>query len=73
MSEFISAFDLLEGDVDGKGLKQLQDRLFEMKKSLKSVIDSGLDPETFAKAKRVLDACSSAEDVVVLLHKKVGE
>ena len=71
MSERLSAFDLLEGDHSGAGLRRLQDALFELKMSVKRAVDAGLSSEDFSVAQRVLRAVETAEDAVLRLHDKI--
>lgn len=71
MSEKCSAFDLLEGDHNGTGLRRLQEALFAMKTSLRSAMDAGLPADSFSVAQRVLLAVETAEETVPRLHDKM--
>ncbi len=71
MSQTQSAFDLLEGDVNGYGLKKIKESLFTVKSQVKRSMDAGLDPETFAIAKRVAASVDVADTVVDKLYKKM--
>ncbi|MBQ7457158.1 MAG: hypothetical protein IJS54_06110 [Desulfovibrio sp.] len=64
----ISAFDLLEDDLSGQGLKKLQERLVDMRTNLRRCMDKGLDPDDFSVAKRLLAAVEAAESVLLQLR-----
>ncbi len=71
MSERLSAFDLLEGDVNGHGLRTLKEALLTMKMSVKRKMDAGLGPEEFAAAKRVLASIDAAEETLTTLYERM--
>lgn len=43
--QFISLFDVVEGDPNNKKLQTIQNEFIEMKSSLKTVMDAGLPPD----------------------------
>ena len=71
MSQMQSAFELLDGDVNGYGLKKIREALFVLRSNVKRAMDSGLDSESFAKAQRVYASVEAAETTVDKLHKKM--
>ncbi|MBQ7607723.1 MAG: hypothetical protein IJU76_07095 [Desulfovibrionaceae bacterium] len=71
MNQTQSAFDLLDGDVNGYGLKTLREALFTLKADVKRAMDAGLDAEQFDQAKRVFASVTAAETAVENLYKKM--
>lgn len=71
MNETLSAFDLLENDFQGQGLKKIQDALLTMKQKIRTAMDQGLSQEDFAKAKTIDEAIGLCEETVVRLHEKM--
>ncbi|MBO5490353.1 MAG: hypothetical protein J6N67_05380 [Desulfovibrio sp.] len=72
MSERLSAFDLLEGDHNGAGLRRLQEALLALKTSVRQAMDAGLSAEDFSVAQRVLLAVETAEEAAPRLHDKMA-
>ncbi|MBO4300973.1 MAG: hypothetical protein J5861_05145 [Desulfovibrio sp.] len=72
MSESFSAFDLLQDDHSGAGLRRLQEALFEQKTRLRAVMDAGLSAEEFSRAQRALLAVETAEEAAPRLHDKMA-
>ncbi|MCR4666686.1 MAG: hypothetical protein K5657_05260 [Desulfovibrio sp.] len=72
MNETLSAFDLLEGDHNGSGLRRLQEELYTMKEPIRHAMDAGLSTDDFSVAQRVLQAVQNAEEAVVRLHDKIS-
>ena len=71
MTERLSAFDLLENDHSGAGLRRLQDELFTMKTKVRTAMDRGLSSEDFACAQRVLLSVETAAEAAEQLHDKM--
>lgn len=71
MSEPLSAFDLLENDYNGAGLRQIQEALVALKLDIKGRMDRGLAADEFPVAQRALLAVETAEETVVQLHDKM--
>ncbi|MCR5814021.1 MAG: hypothetical protein K6G15_05980 [Desulfovibrio sp.] len=72
MSETLSAFDLLEGDYQGIGLRRLQESLGQIRQSVRQTMDRGLTREEFDVAQRVLLAVETAEETANTLHEKMS-
>lgn len=73
MNEKYSAFDLLEGDYQGNGLRTLQETLSNLQMSVRRTMDQGLPSEDFALAKKVLLAVETAKETANALHDKMAE
>ena len=71
MNEKLSAFDLLEGDYQGNGLRTLQEALCTLQTSVRRSMDQGLSSEDFTLAKRVLLAVETAKETANSLHDKM--
>lgn len=61
--EMESAFDMLEEDPSGQGLKRLREELFEMRMDVKRAMDVGMTSDEMAVARQVMAAVDSAEKV----------
>ena len=72
MIETLSAFDLLEGDHNGMGLRQMQDALLAMKTRIRTGMDKGLSPDEFAVAQKALLSVETASETVERLHDKIA-
>lgn len=72
MSEKLSAFDLLEGDHNGAGLRRLLEALASMKTSIRRAMDGGLSSEDFSAAQRALLAVETGEETAARLHDKMA-
>lgn len=68
MSDMVSAFDLLAGDPSGRGLRQIQDELFDMRASLKRTMDAGLSSDDMAVARRAMAAVDAADRASARLY-----
>ena len=72
MSEKLSAFDLLEGDHNGAGLRRLLEALGSMKMSIRRAMDEGLSSEDFSAAQRALLAVETGEETAARLHDRMA-
>ncbi|MCR5562401.1 MAG: hypothetical protein K6F46_03375 [Desulfovibrio sp.] len=72
MNENLSAFDLLEGDHNGTGLRRLQEALLAMKEPVRQKMDAGLSTEEFSVAQRVLLAVETGGEAAARLHDKMA-
>lgn len=70
MSDFVSAYAIVENDFSGQIAKAVKEEVFDIDLRIKKAMDGGLSPEEMAVAQQVRAATMTALDVVEKLSTK---